>query len=92
MNTRILSRVVPLTAVAAVVVGLVVVLQSAARPATFGWFAYAPLSDETGTLEGMHVLSTAGVVGAIVLVLGLVVLAFWAGLRWGGRRSRSHTL
>lgn len=90
MNNRILVRVVPVAAIAAMVVGLVVMIQSEARPTTFGWFAYSPLPESSGTLEGLHVVSTAGLVGALVLAAGLMVLVFWMGLRLGARRRRAH--
>ncbi|WP_417234124.1 hypothetical protein [Arthrobacter sp.] len=89
MNSRTFLRLLPLAAMAAVVVGGFLLLRSESRPATFGWFAYAPLAEGTGTWEGLHVISTGGLVGTAVLVLGLVVLAFWCGLRLGARRPRT---
>jgi heme/copper-type cytochrome/quinol oxidase subunit 1 len=68
------------------VVGVVVLAVASARPVSFGWFAYAPLSDTTFTADGVHLFSTASLVGAVVLVIGLLVLAAWLGYRQGARR------
>lgn len=74
-----------LAAVLAVLCGIVVMLVAFSQPVSFGWFSYAPLSDTTFDVEGVHFISTAGVVGTVVLAAGLIALAFWAGLRIGGR-------
>ena len=66
--------------------GVVVLGVASARPVSFGWFAYAPVSDTTFTAEGVHVFSTATLVGAVVLVVGLLGLAAWLGYRRGARR------
>ncbi|KQO47678.1 hypothetical protein ASG28_09515 [Frigoribacterium sp. Leaf415] len=70
------------------VVGVVVLAIAGAQPVSFGWFAYAPLSDTTFTAEGVHVFSTASLVGAVIVVIGLLVLAAWLGYRRGVRRRR----
>lgn len=86
MNSRLLMRILPLAAVAAMVSGIVVVLKATSQPATFGWFAYAPLS-EANAGPGLHIVSTGGIVGFTLLAAGLIVLAFWGGLRIGCRRG-----
>ena len=68
------------------VVGVVVLVVASARPVSFGWFAYAPLSDTTFTADGVNLFSTASLVGAVVLVIGLLVLAAGLGYRRGVRR------
>lgn len=68
------------------VVGVVVLAVASARPVSFGWFAYAPLSNTTFTADGVHLFSTASLIGASVLVIGLLVLAAWLGYRRGVRR------
>jgi len=82
----LVSRLVLGGGLAASVVGVVVLVVASARPVSFGWFAYAPLSDTTFTADGVHVFSTATLVGAVVLVVGLLVLAAWLGYRRGARR------
>jgi hypothetical protein len=53
------------------------------------WSAFAPLSGETFEPAPGHLVPTATLVGAGVLVVGLVVLAFALGVRVGaGRRGR----
>ena len=82
----LVSRLVLGGGLAASVVGVVVLVVASARPVSFGWFAYAPLSDTTFTADGVHVFSTESLVGAVVLVVGLLVLAAWLGYRRGARR------
>ncbi|WP_157485686.1 MULTISPECIES: hypothetical protein [unclassified Frigoribacterium] len=82
------SRLVPVAGVVVLVVGVVVLAIAGAQPVSFGWFAYAPLSDTTFTAEGVHVFSTASLVGAVIVVIGLLVLAAWLGYRRGVRRRR----
>lgn len=68
------------------VAGVVVLAVDAARPVSFGWFAYAPLSDTVFTTDGLHVLSTASLVGAVVVVIGLLLVSACLGYRRGARR------
>jgi len=81
------SRLVLVAGLAALVVGVVVLATAAAQPVSFGWFAYAPLSDTTFTAEGVHVFSTDSLVGAVIFVIGLLLLAAWLGYRKGVRAS-----
>lgn len=72
--------------IASAVAGVVLMLVPSGQ-ASFGWFAYAPLSRTafvpTGTL-----LSQLDLAGLALLVIGLVALAFSAG--WAlGRRTPS---
>ncbi len=69
----------------AVVGGVLALVGSLMQPVSLGFFAYAPLSGETFTTPGVHVLATGTLVAAGVLAAGLVLLAFWAGLRVGRR-------
>lgn len=72
---------------AAVIVGVVVFVAAAAQPVSFSGFAYAPVSDATFSVRGVHVFSTVSLVGAVVFVFGLLVLAGWLGYRQGVRRK-----
>jgi len=86
MDTPVLKRVLLLCSCAAVIAGIVVMAVASSQPATIGWFGYPPLS-AGDRLEGLHVVSTTGVVGFAVRGLGLIALAFWAGLRLGALRA-----
>ncbi|MBO1268646.1 hypothetical protein [Arthrobacter cavernae] len=83
---RVSAAVVPLLGLVAVVAGCVFAWNSATS--NVGWFAYAPLSNETFTVNGGAFVSQGTQTGLIVAVLGLLVLAFWAGHRIGRQRSR----
>lgn len=72
-------------AVAGVVVLVVATVQATSEPASFGWFAYAPLSDTTFVADGLHLVSTTSLVGAGLLVVGLLALSAWFGYRLGTR-------
>jgi heme/copper-type cytochrome/quinol oxidase subunit 1 len=84
-RARWTSRIVLGAGLAVTSAGIVVVALATAQPATFGWFAYAPLSDTTFTAAGLHVFSTATLVGAGLVIVGLLVLAAWCGYRRGVR-------
>jgi heme/copper-type cytochrome/quinol oxidase subunit 1 len=78
--------VMPLLGLAAVVVGSILVWTSADD---VGWFAYAPLSNQIFTGNGATFLSQGAQAGLTVAVLGLLLLAFWAGYRIGRQRAGS---
>ena len=88
MSGRIRMTALLLAGALAVVGGAVALLWSLTQPVTS--FAYAPESGEVFA-PGAHVLGTGTLVAACVLVVGLVALAFWAGLRVGGRRGRGES-
>lgn len=69
---------VPVASVAGVIVGVALVAwgQNEAPPGVNGWFAYAPLS--RAIFQPALGLRQEGI-GATIVVLGLVVLAFWSG-------------
>lgn len=79
--------VVPLLGLIAVIVGVVVAWNN--QSTDFGWFAYAPLSETVFIGNGAAMVSQGTQLGLAVTVLGLLVLAFWAGLRIGRRGSHS---
>ena len=86
-HSRPLRRVsvflVVLGAVAAAI-GLVLLLLPSTQ-ASFGWYAYAPLSGST-FLPPVGLLSPQSQIGLVMFVVGLVVLAFGAGWMLGLRR------
>ena len=63
--------------------GLVLVLLPSTE--TYGWFAYAPLSQQYFMPEGLVFLGARARVGIALIVVALLGVAFWAGF-WLGRR------
>ncbi|WP_411374412.1 hypothetical protein ACLH0K_15375 [Arthrobacter sp. MPF02] len=86
-RTQARAAVVPLLGVVAVLVGGMVAW-TRSREISFGWFAYAPLSNEPFSGSGLVFLSPGTQVGLAIAVAGLLVLAFWAGLSIGRRNSK----
>lgn len=74
----------PVAGVVLLGVGVGIQVWTASHTASFGWFAYAPLS---GTRPTPFTGTEPGPWGAILITAGLVILAFWAGLLIGTRRS-----
>jgi heme/copper-type cytochrome/quinol oxidase subunit 1 len=85
---RASAAVLPGVGLVAVLVGCFVVWSNA--NASIGWFAYAPLSNQLFSGSGMAFVSQGTQIGLAVAVTGLLVLAFWAGLRIGGRASTKN--
>ncbi|HSN36116.1 MAG TPA: hypothetical protein VLT34_07180, partial [Arthrobacter sp.] len=79
----------PLLAVALLVAGGVL-LSLPVRQENFGWFAYAPLSQQTFAGQGLLVMDAEKWAGVGLLGAGLLMLAFWSGYRTG-RRSRPQS-
>jgi hypothetical protein len=76
--------------------GVAVALSAQAGPEDFGWFAYAPPSDDPDWHLGWSdpitngsalVVSQWQMMGAAVAALGLMVVAGGAGFRLGRRRG-----
>jgi heme/copper-type cytochrome/quinol oxidase subunit 1 len=78
--------------IAGVVVGIgaVVLIIGLLTPATFGWFAYQPLAEATFVPGGGVFLSHTTIVGLVVLMIGLLSVAFLAG--WRAARGRPNRL
>lgn len=76
-----------MTAAAIAIVGCAVVIVGLLTPVAFGWFAYQPLANATFAPGGSGVfLSRVTIVGIGILALGVVALAFLAGMRVGAKR------
>ncbi|MDI3213173.1 hypothetical protein [Arthrobacter sp. AL12] len=60
------------------------------RQEEFGWFAYAPLSQQAFAVQGLLVMDAEKWAGVVLASLGLLTLAFWSGLL-AGRHTRRHT-
>ncbi|QHK20858.1 hypothetical protein GU243_15315 [Pseudarthrobacter psychrotolerans] len=74
----------PLFAAAAVATGLAAVL---APRQEIGWFAYAPLSNQTFTSDTIVLMDSGTRTGYLLIAVGLLTLAFWLGYRLGLRRT-----
>ncbi|MET3175300.1 UNVERIFIED_ORG: heme/copper-type cytochrome/quinol oxidase subunit 1 [Arthrobacter sp. UYCu721] len=85
MSARFSAAVMPVVGLVVVLVGCLVAWSNA--KASIGWFAYAPLSNQPFTGNGMAFVSQGTQIGLVVAVTGLLVLAFWAGHRIGRRAS-----
>ncbi|WP_247040926.1 hypothetical protein [Arthrobacter rhizosphaerae] len=68
--------------------GLVLVLLPSTE--TYGWFAYAPLSQQYFVPDGLVFLGARARVGIALIVVALLGAAFWAGF-WLGRRREDQT-
>lgn len=85
-SARASAAVLPVVGLVAVLVGCLVAWSNA--NATIGWFAYAPLSNDLFTGNGMAFVTEGTQIG-LAIATGLLVLAFWAGYRIGRRASPS---
>ncbi|WP_194410122.1 hypothetical protein [Microbacterium cremeum] len=75
------------TAGAFTIAGCIVVIVGLLTPVSFGWFAYQPLANATFTPAGSGVyVSRITIAGLVILTLGLLALAFLAGVRAGANR------
>lgn len=70
-----------------VVIGIVVAATTPSE-VSFGWFAYAPLSETMFSPVGTRVVTPGLATAAALIVLGLLVLAFCAGWLLARRRPR----
>lgn len=75
----------PLLAVSLLLAGLVLT-SLPVRSQDVGWFAYAPLSQQTFQLQGLVLIGAEAWTGIAMISLGLLILAFWSGYRVGARR------
>ncbi|WP_369745096.1 hypothetical protein [Paenarthrobacter sp. AMU7] len=82
---KLAAAVVPLLGLIAVVVGVIVAWNGMSDQ--IGWFAYAPLSDSVFVGDNGSFVSKGTQLGLAVAGVGLLVLAFWAGLAVGRRGS-----
>ena len=82
---RLSAAVLPVVGLVAVLVGCLTAWNSA--NASIGWFAYAPLSNQLFSGNGVAFVSQGTQIGLAVTVTGLLILAFWAGYRIGRRAS-----
>jgi hypothetical protein len=83
---RFRGAVLPIAALAVVLVGCFVAWSNS-QNVSFGWFAYAPLSNEPFSGSGLAFVTPGTQAGLAIAVVGLLVLAFWAGYRTGTKAS-----
>lgn len=83
---KAVAAVVPVLALLTVTAGIVTAISTQSQT-NFGWFAYAPLSNETFTGGGLVYLGVGTKVGVALLATGLLVLAFWSGYRTATHRT-----
>jgi len=78
---------VPLLALSAVASGIAL-LQAPHR--SVGWFAYAPLADQSFFSGDFIVMDDVARAGYLLVGAGLLTLAFWLGFLLGRRRMGRH--
>lgn len=71
-----------------ILVGVAVAI-AVTQPVSFGWFAYAPLSNSSyvPTLSPVVAMPSGA---AAMLIVGLVLIAAWVGFRLGRRSPRGR--
>ncbi|MET3773114.1 hypothetical protein ACJJV6_09860 [Arthrobacter nitrophenolicus] len=75
---------VPLIAVASAVIGILVVR---VPRQDVGWFAYAPLANDTFSSNSLVFMDGTARLGYALILAGMLLLAFWAGYRFALRRT-----
>ena len=69
------------------IAGSIVAVVGLLTPVSFGWFAYQPLANAAFAPGASGVfLSRVTIVGFVILTIGMVALAFLAGVRAGADR------
>lgn len=84
---RLIRLAAPLLGAVLLVVGAVF-LSLPVRQEEFGWFAYAPLSQQTIAAPGLLVMDAEKWAGVVLAGLGLLTLAFWSGVLAGRHFGR----
>ncbi|KQQ05673.1 MULTISPECIES: hypothetical protein [unclassified Rathayibacter] len=84
---RLLPWIVPAAGLALIIAGLVVGV-TAPGAVSFGWFAYAPLSETMFSPSDAVVMSRGVALAWVLAVLGALLLAFSAGRLLAVRRER----
>jgi heme/copper-type cytochrome/quinol oxidase subunit 1 len=78
---------VPVVAILVTILGTAMLLLARSE-ASFGWFAYAPISNATFTPPGLVYLGSSARIGMALCAVGLVLLSFWTGYQMGRSRRR----
>ncbi|MCC3266482.1 hypothetical protein [Arthrobacter gengyunqii] len=84
---RLLQLSVPLVGAVLLIAGTVLLVRGAGvGTVNFGFVGYIPVTEADGVFDGLVLVSRSMQVGALLVLAGAVVLAFWAGLQAGRRR------
>lgn len=86
-NRRLLVLTIAAVVSVAGLALLLVALLTPIGPASFGWFAYAPLADATFAPGGVSPLLLWALLGVVLLVVGVATLGYVVG-RFGKRQTR----
>lgn len=70
-----------------VLVGVAILVSSLLSSVSSGWFVYAPLSGAVMLGPGAAIVPRSAVVGAVVLVVGLLALSLLFGYSLGRRHG-----
>ncbi len=85
----LLQLLVPIAGVLLLLAGTVLLVRGAgAGTVNFGFVGYIPVTEEDGVFNGLVLVSRSMQAGAVLVLVGAVVLAFWLGLQTGRRRRR----
>ena len=76
-----------MVAVVVMAAGVIGIVLATPQTASFGWFAYAPLSGAVFSPEGAVVVGWGAIAGAAAVALGLTTLGFWAGFALATSRA-----
>jgi heme/copper-type cytochrome/quinol oxidase subunit 1 len=68
------ARVAPALVIVVIIIGVVVTGSGTPLSASFGWFAYAPLSEATFSPHGGVIVTWSAVVGATTIAAGTALL------------------
>lgn len=79
----IILTIASVATVAGAIILIVALLTAPAPEATFGWFAYAPLSDAVFVPGGLLVFPTWALGGVGLFVAGAVAISYMIGRRSG---------
>ncbi|MDO5735094.1 MAG: hypothetical protein Q4P15_01315 [Propionibacteriaceae bacterium] len=88
-STRSPATIGALIAAAFIAAAIVVWFTAPNLDASFGWFAYAPLSDDFSM--GAFILHGRRLIAAGLAVLGAIIGAVALGFHWGRGVGRSET-
>ena len=87
-SRRLLQLLVPITGAVLLITGIVLLVRGAgAGTVSFGFVGYIPVTEEDGVFDGLVLVSRSMQAGAVLVLAGAVLLAFWIGLLTGRRRQ-----
>lgn len=81
------DRIIGIVSAIVAIVGLVMFVIAITTPVSFGWFASAEIPDEVLTSSSFFLLTPTGAIGAILLAIGLIGIAFALGTVRGAKRA-----